>query len=397
MPVVIKRYLEKPLKKLARKYPIVTMTGPRQSGKTTLARHAFPGYRYVSLEDPDTRLYAADDPRGFLADYDERVIIDEVQRVPNILSYLQTSVDERPTAGRYILTGSQQLLLNEKISQSLAGRSAILRLLPFSLAELLGRKLGKEWLRRKARRPEKSLFEVMRTGFYPRIHDRKLDPGQWYRDYFETYITRDVRVLLEIGDLKSFEKFVFLLAARSGQLLNLTSLGNDTGVSHTTAKRWISILEASYIIMQLQPHFRNFNKRLIKAPKIYFLDPGLLCYLLKIHSAGELSRHALVGQIFETFIVGELLKWHTHQGKESPLFFWRDRSGAEIDLLIESAAGLFPVEIKAAQTVTPTLLKPIKDWLNLPGNKAERGVLVYGGGSDQSRNKINVAPWYAIG
>jgi len=391
--------MEIPLKKLASEYPIVTLTGPRQSGKTTLAKLAFPNYEYISLEDPDNRDFAKNDPRGFLAKYSSRVIFDEIQRSPDLLSYLQTMVDEAPLSGRFILTGSQQFLLNQKVSQSLAGRTALLCLLPFSLAELNARLPQEFWQTNNVSKvlpAPKSLFETIYAGFYPRIHDRSLNPQQWYRDYFETYITRDVKNILQLGDSRAFEQFLRLLAGRSGQLLNLTSLGNDSGVSHTTAKRWLSVLEASYIIKLLQPHFNNFNKRIIKSPKIYFLDSGLLCYLLRISAADILATHPQFGSIFETFVIGEILKGFLHQGREAPLYFWRDRTGNEIDLILDRGERLFPVEIKASQTITPGLYQNIQTWLALPGNKQSSGGLVYGGDDFQTRSNIQVIPWYAI-
>lgn len=397
---MIKRFLENRLKELSLQYPIVTLTGPRQSGKTTLAKLVFPDYQYVSLEDPDNREFAENDPRGFLNKYALRVILDEIQRVPALFSYLQTAVDENPTSGRFILTGSQQFLLNEKISQSLAGRTALLCLLPFSLAELSKRQPQQFWQSNNLDKTKellgKSIFDVIHTGFYPRIHDRNLEPQQWYRDYFETYITKDVKSLLNIGDSKTFEQFLRLLAGRSGQLLNLTSLGNDSGVSHTTAKRWISILETSYIIKLLQPHFNNFNKRIIKAPKIYFIDSGLLCYLLRIASAKNLIAHPLLGSIFETFVISEMMKWYTHKGLEAPLYFWRDRSGTEIDLVIDKGEELYPIEIKASQTISMGLFKNLKTWLALKGNKQTFGALIYGGNEFQTRENLQVIPWYAV-
>lgn len=395
---MIKRHLEEKLKQLAKKYPIVTLTGPRQSGKTTLAKLVFPDYQYVSLEDPDIREFAQNDPRGFLNKYSSRVIFDEVQRVPELLSYLQTIVDATKTNGQFILTGSQQFLLNQKVSQSLAGRSALLCLLPFSLAELNQRSPQAFWKGKytKISRPAKNLFDIIFTGFYPRIHDQQLDPRQWYRNYFETYISKDVKNILNIGDSTTFENFLRLLAGRSGQLLNLTSLGNDCGVSHTTAKRWISILEASYIIKLLPPHFNNFNKRIIKSPKIYFLDSGLLCSLLRIASPEILPAHPQIGGIFETFVISEVIKWFVHQGLEAPLYFWRDRGGAEIDLIIDKGELLYPVEIKASQTISAGLYQNIKSWFSLSGNKQRAGSLIYGGSDFQTRENIEIIPWYAI-
>jgi hypothetical protein len=396
---MINRFLENTLKKTAKKYPVVTVTGPRQSGKTTLAKHAFPEYTYISLEDPDNRSFAEEDPRGFLSEYDRYVIFDEIQRVPDLFSYIQTMVDEKPINGRFILTGSQQFLLNEKISQSLAGRSALLRLLPFSLAELTGRKTQNYWKSNAVDRthpPRKKLYNYIFNGFYPRIYDKHLDPRQWYRDYYETYATRDVRSLINVGDIKSFEQFLRLLAGRSGQLLNLSSLGNDSGVSHTTVKRWLSILEASYLIYILPPYFKNFRKRIIKSPKIYFLDPGLLCFLLRINNPKDIATHPQRGAIFETFIFTELYKSFSHQGLEPPLYFWRDRSGSEIDFLIDRGTKAMPIEAKAGKTVSSDYMKSIISWLTLPGNQQREGVLVYAGDSFSKRQNIQILPWYAV-
>jgi predicted AAA+ superfamily ATPase len=396
---MIQRHLEEYLKKLATLYPLVTLTGPRQSGKTTLAKIAFAEYQYVSLEDPDQREFAQTDPRGFLKKYAKRVILDEIQRAPDLFSYLQTLVDEEPESGRYILTGSQQFLLNQKISQSLAGRVGRLCLLPFSLAELIGRRPQAFWDTNNFNEvpvPGTNLFETMFAGFYPRVHDRHLPPQQWYRDYFETYVTKDVKNLLKIGDTKTFEQFLRLLAGRSGQLLNLASLGSDAGVSHSTARRWLSILEASYIVSLLPPHFNNFNKRLVKSPKVYFVDSGLLCYLLRIASAENLATHPQLGSIFETFVIGEVVKWYAHQGKEAPVYFWRDRGGKEIDLILDRGTQLFPVEIKVPQTMVSGLYQNIKTWLALAGNRQTGGALVYGGADSQLRENIQIIPWYAV-
>ena len=396
---MIKRLLGKHLLNISKKYPIVTITGPRQSGKTTLAKAVFPKYKYVSLEDPDFRRFAEEDPRSFLSENNKHVILDEIQNVPELFSYIQCLVDEKPLNGRYILTGSQKFLLNERISQSLAGRCALLNLLPFSLSELTNRKPQNTWdknIIKKYKDPQLSIYESIFKGFYPRVHDQKLDPTEWYKDYFNSYITRDVRALLNVGDLRSFEQFIRLLAGRSGQLLNLTSLGNDSGVTHTTVKRWISILEASYILTLIPPHYKNFNKRLIKAHKIYFNDSGLLCYLLRISSHKELINHPMLGNIFETFIISEFIKAFTHQGKEPPLYFWRDKTGNEIDLLVESGRDLFPVEIKASQTISSDFIKNIKTWFKLPQNTQNKGAIVYGGGIFQKRGNIQIIPWYAV-
>ena len=362
--------------------PVVTLTGPRQSGKTTLVRAAFPKLSYVSLEDPDVRARALDDPRGFLRAHADGMIIDEVQRVPDIPSYIQTIVDEEPRPGRFILTGSQNLLLLDRVSQSLAGRTRILHLYPFSLSELEGRQ---PWDPEASSAPpsdrsaSRSLTDTLFTGFYPRIHDRGLEPDQWLSDYRAAYVERDVRQILNVQDLEAFTRFLGLCAGRNGQLLNATSLGNDAGVDHTTVRRWLSVLEASFLIKLLRPHHRNFGKRLIKSPKLYFLDCGLLCSLLGITSADALSVHASRGAVFESFVLGELLKAYAHRGRRPPLFFWRDSSGHEIDFIVEQGSRLLAIEAKSGETAPPSFFQTLGWWLELAGAGAGRALLVYGG------------------
>ncbi|MBS3764545.1 MAG: ATP-binding protein, partial [Planctomycetes bacterium] len=354
---MIPRHLTEELVRTAEEYPVFSVTGPRQSGKTTLVRNTFTGYDYVNLEMPDVRERAQSDPRGLLEQYSHRVIFDEVQRAPDLLSYLQPMVDEDDTAGRFGLTGSQNFLLNESVSQSLAGRCGILHLLPFSRSEL----------ERGSYRPLESLddiceqsnssspavlsFELLLKGFYPRIHDKNLRARNWYRNYFQTYVERDVRQLVNIGDMETFERFVRFCAGRNGQLLNMSALANDCGVAHTTIKRWISVLEDSFIIMLLKPYYRNFNKRLRKSPKLYFLDTGLLCYLLNIRTADELRIHNMRGPVFETYVISEIYKQIQNRGKDSSIYFWRDSNDREIDLLIDAGPTPMPVEIKSARTI----------------------------------------------
>ena len=396
---MIPRHLLKQLLALARKYPIVTLLGPRQSGKTILTQLAFPNYQYVSLEDLDQREFALHDPRGFLEKYNRRVILDEIQRVPSLFSYLQTQVDMNPEAARFILTGSHQFQLNEKISQTLTGRTVILKLFPFSLAEICRRVPQLYWVSGKLTKslePSHTLYYYLFHGFYPRIYDKKLPPRQFYRDYLETYVTREVRELVNIGDLSKFDTFLRLLAGRTGQRVNLTSLGNDAGLSHPTIKKWLSILEASYVIHLLLPHFENFHKRLMKSPKIYFLDTGLLCYLLRIQSVDDLYHHPYLGAIFESFVFSEIYKTFSHQSEEAPLYFWQDRVGHEIDLLIDQGRVLFPIEIKASKTLIASFFKYIQSWFDLPGNKQKEGCLVYGGNEWMKRKTIQIIPWYGI-
>lgn len=398
---MIRRALETTLKNLARQYPVVTLTGPRQSGKTTLVRTAFPRHEYASLEEPDVREYALADPRGFLAQFAGRVILDEVQRAPDLFSYIQSLVDREDAPGRYILSGSQNFLLLRSVSQSLAGRSAILHLLPFSLSELAGRKpfpldkLGRE-LPRGRRESPADVMEVLFRGFYPRIHDKGLDPATWYSGYYQTYVERDVREIVNVGDLESFGRFVRLCAGRNGQLLNLTSLGNDCGITHSTAARWLSILEASFLVHLLRPYHANFGKRLIKSPKLYFLDTGLLCYLLRIQSPEDLRLHASRGPVFESFVISELIKNFFHQGREPDLYFWRDSAGHELDAVIDRGRERLAVEIKSGQTVAQDFFAGIDFWRKLVGDPAASAALVYGGESSYRRSGVAVYSWNAL-
>ena len=395
---MLKRTLEKKLIAAAKQYPVVTLTGPRQSGKTTLVRMTFPDYEYVSLEEPDHRTFALEDPRGFLSQFPDMVILDEIQRTPELFSYIQTIVDVKDISGQFILTGSQNFLLLQKVSQSLAGRCAILHLLPFSLSEIRQRQplsvdiIGRH-LPKRNRCLDEDLATVLVNGFYPRIHDKRLSPFEWLSNYYQTYIERDVRDVLNVGDLETFSRFVRLCAGRNGQLLNLSSLANDCGVTHTTSKRWISILETGFIIFLLRPHFKNFSKRLIKSPKLYFLDTGLLSYLLKIRSAEDFRMHALYGSIFETYVISELLKNYLNRGEEHPIYFWRDSTGNEIDVLIDQGDELTPLEIKAGQTVNPDFFKGIQSWKKLTKNIDQPSALVYGGDRSHIRSGTHVYPW----
>jgi len=399
---MIERTLATRLKKAAEQFPVVTVTGPRQSGKTTLVRAVFKSYDYLSLELPDQRNFALEDPRGFLSQFDGPVILDEVQRAPELFSYIQVLVDEHPAgAGRFILTGSQNFLLLQSISQSLAGRCAVLNLLPFSLAELTGRKpisfetLG-ETVPKNPKPPVAGLMETLFAGFYPRIHDKGLPPRDWLAGYYQTYVERDVRNVLNIGDIETFGRFVRLCAGRNGQLLNLSGLASDCGISHTTARRWLSVLEASFIIMLLRPHHRNFGKRLIKSPKLYFLDTGLLCYLLNVHSHEELFHRAERGAVFEAFVVSELYKDFVHHGEQPRLYFWRDAGGHEIDVVIDMGNRLIPVETKSAQTVASDFFDNLLYWRNVSGDENAPAALVYGGDRSFKRSGVIVYPWYML-
>src|SRR5215210_7498060 len=398
---MIQRVLETALKDVARQYPVVTLTGPRQSGKTTLVRETFPDHAYASLEEPDVREYALADPRGFLGQFADRVILDEVQRAPDLFSYIQSLVDREDVPGRYILSGSQNFLLLRSIGQSLAGRSAVLHLLPLSLAELAGRQpfpleaLGKE-IPGESRESSPDLMDVLFRGFYPRIHDKGLDPSTWHSGYYQTYIERDVREVLNVGDLEAFGRFVRLCAGRNGQLLNLSSLANDCGITHTTARRWISILEASFLVLLLRPYHANFGKRLIKSPKLYFLDTGLLCYLLRIQSPEDLRLHGSRGSIFESFVVADLLKNFLNRGREADLYFWRDSTGHEIDVVIDRGRERVAVEIKSAQTVAEDFFAGIDFWRKLVGDPEAPSALIYGGSRSFRRSGVAVQSWSTL-
>jgi predicted AAA+ superfamily ATPase len=380
-------------------YPIVILTGPRQSGKTTLVKTAFPHHEYLSLEDTETRSFAKDDPKGFLARHPGPAVFDEAQRVPDLFSALQTEVDRDAAPGRFVLTGSQNFLLMKEGSQSLAGRCGILNLLPFSRAELDVRpqpEPGDALGLFANRTPGQDVWESIRKGFYPRIHDRGIPPEIWLADYIRTYVERDVRSLANIGDLDTFERFLGLLAGRIGQLLNYSSLAADAGVSVDTARRWISVLKTSFIVFGLAPHHRNFNKRLIKSPKIYFIDTGLACRLLGIRSRAQLEIHPLRGALFENFIIAEIAKAYFHHRREPPLFFWRDRIGHEVDLVIEEGDTLFPVEMKSGTTIASDMMDGLLWWCRLSGSPAERAGLVYGGSDAYERRGIAIRPWFSI-
>lgn len=383
---MIERSAAKSLKQLAQGFPVVAVTGPRQAGKTTLVRTIYPEKPYVSLEDLDVRDLAMNDPRGFLAQYPDGAILDEVQRCPDLFSYLQSNVDNDKRPGRFVLAGSQQFGLLSGITQSLAGRVAMLSLLPFSLSELQNSQSAPD-----------SLETLLFQGLYPPIYDMKPDPAHWYDNYIRTYVERDVRQLINVRDLNTFQRFVRMCAAHTGQLLNLSSLANDCGINHMTAKAWISVLEASYLVTLLPPHFNNFNKRLVKSPKLYFLDTGLAARLLGLQTPEQLALHPQRGALFETWVVSELLKARFNQALSSNLYFWRDHVGNEIDILIEQANRLIPVEAKSGQTFAPDFLKGLKHWLQLAGDSASKGWLVYGGAQNQTRQNIQVASWQALG
>ena len=385
---MIKRAVESTLIDMLQGFPIVTITGPRQSGKTTLSKKVFADKPYFSLEDPDVRERALVDPRGFLNNLPDGGVLDEIQRAPELFSYLQSHVDADGRKGLFILTGSQQFGLISQITQSLAGRTAFIELLPFSLSELVEAKQLPETL-------EKMLF----NGGYPALYDRKLKPSQWFAAYVTAYVERDVRQLIKVQDLETFQRFVKFCAGRSGQLLNLSSLAADCGITHNTAKAWISVLEASYIIFQLRPHHENFNKRLVKSSKLYFYDVGLLCWLLGIREQDQLAVHPLRGNIFETLIISEWKKYYLNMGETPPLHFWRDSNGNEIDLIVETNYQLMPVEIKSGQTVNSDFFKGLKKWVSvvnsqsMQNDKLAKPMLIYGGEDSYCHDGVNVFGW----
>ncbi len=364
-------------------FPILTITGPRQSGKTTLSRLLAPQLPYFSLEDPDIRSFAREDPRGFLRQATDGAIIDEVQRVPEIFSYLQGVVDSDRRMGRFILTGSSQFELIESITQSLAGRASMLTLLPFSLGEI-----------QQAKRAPASVDELLYSGLFPPLYDRRIKPNIWLQDYISTYLERDVRQILKIHDLATFQRFIQLCAGRIGQLLNLSSLASDTGITRVTAESWLSVLQASHLIFMVRPWFGNTSKRFIKTPKLYFSDPGLAAWFLGIRHAGHVTAHPQRGMLFENWVMTELLKAQTNSGQKPSLYFLRDKEGHEIDAIIETAPDTFQaVEVKSGETVASDSFAGLEYWRNHLTGKTLVPWLVHGGTAYQQREKATVLPW----
>ena len=379
---IVKRQLATALQALLPKYPILALTGPRQSGKTTLLRAILPEYRYVSLENPDNRSYATDDPVGFLKEYNVQVIFDEVQRAPVLFSYLQTIVDNSGQMGQFILSGSQNFHLLERITQSLTGRVAIFKLLPFDSDELKQEKL-----------PTSDWKSLIIKGFYPAVYDRDLPPPIFYNNYIQTYIDRDVAELTNVQDTRRFRNFIELCAARNGQLLNLSNLANECGISQPTAKSWLSILESSYIVFLLSPYYKNFSKRVVKTPKLYFYDIGLVAYLLGFRQVGDLTDQSLLGSLFENLVVANVMKKNHHQYLLRDYWFWRDSSGHEIDLLTTAGGGLDIFEIKSTQTVLPKLFQGMDRFSEITQGKVKTRTLIYGGDKNQDRTHYGIRPW----
>lgn len=367
-------------------YGVIGLIGPRQSGKTTLARAIFPGKRYVNLEDPEERAFAAEDPRGFLAGRENGIIIDEFQRVPELLSFIQAITDEEKTPGQFILTGSQNFLMMEQISQSLAGRISIFTLLPLSLAEI-GGPAGEA----------ASLSDVLFRGFFPKLHMEEMDVRRYYQNYVRTYLERDVRLLKNIGDLSRFRDFLLLCAGRTGQIVNYSSIGDDLGISHNTVKSWMSVLETSNLIYRLRPFYKNFSKQIVKSPKIYFCDSGLLCYLLGIENSDSVTRHFLKGGIFENFVIGEFLKYRYSRGQEADFYFWRDKSGHEVDLLFEEEMNRKIIEMKSGRTISGDFFKGLDFYGGIdPQCPPENRYVVYGGNENQDRSRGRVRGWKSL-
>ncbi len=379
---MIYRKLTATLQRLAKTFPVIAITGPRQSGKTTLAKAVFADKPYITLEDPAERAFAFEDAKGFLHRFRDGAIFDEAQRWPDLFSYLQGMVDEEPIPGKFILTGSQQFGLLAGVSQSLAGRVGMTALLPLSISELPA-----------ASQSSQSLDTLIIKGSYPALHVRDISPADWFASYIATYIERDIRQVLRVHDLSVFQRFVRLCAGRNGQLLNLNALAGETGVSQKTARSWLSVLESSYIVHLLPPYFRNFGKRLIKTPKLYFLDQGLACWLLGIRSHEHLALHPMRGAIFESFIISEFLKSRYNRGLPPDLYFWRDNNGLEADIVFERGTKLQPVEIKSGQTITGDSIRAGLKAARFAGEEALQPWLIYGGDDSYERNGVTIMSW----
>ncbi len=382
---MIDRILEKKIAQLKRGFPVIMITGPRQSGKTTIAKKCFPEYDYINLENPDERVFVINDPRAFFSRHRENgIIIDEVQRVPELFSFLQGEADAAESMGKIILTGSQNYLLMESITQSLAGRAAVLTLLPFSMDEL------------SAYIESHTTDRLLHTGFYPPIFDRHLAPGDFHKQYVTTYIERDVRLIKNISDLNRFRDFLSLCAGRVGQLINFNALANETGVDAKTAKSWLSVLENSFVVFRLRPYHRNFNKRIVKQTKLYFHDTGLLCHLLRIRGPEQLPQFYLRGSLFENLIISEIYKYRLNTGEPPDLYFWRDHIGNEIDLIIDRGIDFTAIEIKSTQTFQKRLLASLTKFKKISGMSGAQ-FLIYDGTMEQEMSGISIVPWKQMG
>ncbi|MGM9476796.1 ATP-binding protein [Pedobacter sp. GSP4] len=385
MQQLVKRNITQHIQDQKNKFPIIALTGPRQSGKTTLLKNIFKDYRYISLENPDVRAFANEDPKAFLNEYNDKVIFDEVQKVPLLFSYLQGIVDDSKIMGQFILSGSQNFHLIQGITQSLAGRVALFKLLPFDLSELNADNLL-----------EDSFTNTCVKGFYPAIYDRDIQPSVYFANYIQTYVEKDVTELLNIKDLQAFRTFIGLCANQAGQLLNLSALANACNISQPTAKNWLAVLESSYIIYLLQPYHENFNKRLVKTPKLYFYDTGLLCHLLKIKSGKALTTNRLKGNIFENMVISEFQKQNYHNYLNNEYYFWQDSHANEVDLLKQTDDGFAVFEVKASQTITADLFKNLDRFeLNASPKKVEK-TLIYGGLNNQNRSQYKILSWKSI-
>ena len=381
----IPRDIVESLNRLRSKYPILAVTGPRQSGKTTLLRHLFPDYQYVTLENPDIRERALSDPNGFLNTYSQRVIFDEVQQVPQLFSYLQGKVDNDKQMGQYVLSGSQNFQLLQSITQSLAGRVALFKLMPFSFHELEeGNLLNIHW------------HEAAFKGFYPALYDRNIDPTDFYRNYVETYLERDVRQLVNVRDLRQFRLFLKYCAGHVGQMLNLQKIANEVGISQPTAQSWLSVLETSYIVFTMPPYYRNFNKRLVKAPKLYFYDTGVVCYLLEMTRPNDLVNYYQRGAIFENLLIAELNKHQFHTYQKNDFYFWRDSNDIEVDILFEETANLKIAEIKSSETINSSFFNNMQKFSKIAIETALQPFLLYGGSESFEHLSTQVLSWRSV-
>jgi len=379
---MIDRSIAMHIRQLAAQFPVVSVTGPRQSGKTTLVKQLFPHFAYVNLEDIELRQLAEQDPKYFLQQFPGGLIVDEAQYVPALFSYIQLEADRRGRAGEFVLTGSQHFLFMEKITQSLAGRVAIFTLLPFSETEL-----------KSTAFQQPSIDDYLLKGMYPRLYEAGIDPAFYYPNYIQSYIERDVRQLINIGDVGAFRTFLELSAGRIGQLYNQANIGNEADLDHKTVNRWFSILETSFIAFKLRPYFQNFNKRILKTPKLYFYDTGIVCALLGIRTTEQLKNHPIRGALFENWIVVEMLKKSLNKGIRPNMYYWRDQTGNEIDLLIDEGGSLYPMEIKSGMTYNTQFFKNIRFFNALSGNNPDNSYLLYAGTQHMQTKDGHIRGW----